>query len=96
MAKHRTHHLVDKLAPSHWAAAMEAESREWMVRCGRCGFEQSIWDLGGVRWKGRGTSWTVGRCPGCRKLAWFKVYRRAPTTTEDHQGASSLADQTRS
>ena len=58
---------------------MEAESREWMVRCRSCGFERSIWALGGVRWKAAGTKWTWGRCPNCGKRGWHKVYWRAPT-----------------
>jgi hypothetical protein len=30
---------------------MEAESRRWLVKCDNCGFEQSYWDMGGLRWK---------------------------------------------
>jgi hypothetical protein len=79
MAKHRTQELVGKLVPRSWAAAMEAESREWMVHCRTCGAEQSVWDLGGVRWKAKGTKWTFRRCPECGKRGWHKVYRRERT-----------------
>lgn len=29
---------------------MEAESRSWMVQCPNCKYEQSYWDMGGIRW----------------------------------------------
>jgi hypothetical protein len=79
MSKSRFQQLVGKLFPRSWAAAAEAESRTWMVRCRSCGFERSIWELGGVRWKGRGRSATWGRCAGCGKRGWHTVYRRDPT-----------------
>ena len=73
------------------SAAMEAESREWMVRCGKCGWEISIWDLGGVRAGAKGSTWTFGRCRECRKFGWFKLYRRrapepAPETPPPGEG----------
>ena len=80
----RIQRLVNGLVPRTWGASMEAESRTWMVRCRSCGFERSIWELGGVRWKASGTSWTWGRCPNCNKRRWHKVYRRddlEPPTT---------------
>ena len=62
--------------PSSWASSMEAESRQWMVRCQSCGYERSIWDMGGIRWKAAGTRWTWGRCPNCGKRGWHKIYHR--------------------
>jgi DNA-directed RNA polymerase subunit RPC12/RpoP len=45
----------------------EAESRQWIGKCSHCGAENSIWDLGGLRFgaAGRPTKWV--RCPKCRK-----------------------------
>ncbi len=37
--------IVTALVPRSLAASMEAESREWMMRC-PCGYEQSLWDAG--------------------------------------------------
>lgn len=54
---------------------MEAESREWLVRCPACGHERSIWELGGVRYKARGTKWIFRRCPACHQVGWHLVYR---------------------
>src|SRR6476620_2328591 len=67
--------LFTGLASPSTAAKMEAESRSWMVRCPRCGFEQSVWETGGVKYKAAGTSYWFRRCPNCHKLAWQKVYR---------------------
>ncbi|HEY8600893.1 MAG TPA: phage terminase large subunit family protein [Thermomicrobiales bacterium] len=67
--------MGDKVGRRRVSAAMEAESREWLVRCPACGHEQSIWDLGGVRYKARGTKKTFLRCPNCRSFGWHTVYR---------------------
>ena len=78
MAAKRFQRLVLRLVPPTWAAAMEAESRAWMVRCRRCGFERSLWDLGGIRWKSsrRQKTATWGRCAGCGQRGWQAVYLR--------------------
>jgi hypothetical protein len=57
-------------------AAMEAESREWLVRCPACGHERSIWDLGGVRYKARGTKAIFRRCDACRAVGMHLLYRQ--------------------
>lgn len=65
--------------PASWAGSMEAESREWMVRC-KCGHERSIWDLGGIKWKATGTSRNYGRCPVCGKRSWHTTYHKTPAS----------------
>lgn len=59
------------------AKDMEAESREWMLQCSSCGYEQSYWDIGGVRWKAysKGKR-TWMRCRNCYKFAGHRVYRK--------------------
>jgi hypothetical protein len=74
----RIQQVISRLVPAAGAASMEAESREWMVRCRSCGFARSIWGLGGIHRKGSGKSWTWGRCPSCGKLSVHRVYRRDP------------------
>lgn len=56
-------------------SAMEAESREWLVRCPACGFEPSVWELGGIRYKARGTKKQFRRCTACGQIGWHTVYR---------------------
>lgn len=59
-------------------AKMEAESRTWMIRCLKCGYERSVWETGGVMYKASGTSWQFRRCPQCGKRSWHKVYQKKP------------------
>lgn len=74
----RFQQFITRLVPTTWAVAMEDESRDWMVRCHRCGYERSLWEIGGIRWKkkGRSRTWTWGRCPHCGKLSWHTISRR--------------------
>lgn len=67
--------LFTRLLPRTWAADMEAESRSWMIRC-PCGYEQSIWDLGGIRWKATGNPKRLMRCTQCGNTTWHTIYRR--------------------
>lgn len=55
---------------------VEAESRQWMVKC-PCGVERSVWELGGVRYgaSSRGKK-ILRRCDGCGRLRWHSVYRK--------------------
>jgi hypothetical protein len=73
--------LLIRFYPRSWAAAMEAESRAWMVRCRTCGAERSVWDPGGVRWKAKqnGKMWMFRRCATCDRWRWHDVNRRAWT-----------------
>lgn len=59
-----TQRLVYAIFPKRWAAAMEAESRRWIMVC-PCGRETSIWDAGGVRYKAVGNPKRLYRCPQC-------------------------------
>lgn len=56
------------------AAKIEADSRRWMVHCKHCGFERSVWDYGGMRYKARGTVWRYGRCANCGRSSMLRVY----------------------
>ena len=64
-----------RFVPRAWAASLEAESREWLVRCSVCGYERSARESGGVRWKASGTSKQYRRCPHCGTPNWHTIYR---------------------
>ena len=68
--------VILKLAPKGMRSAMEAESREWVMRCPNCGAERSIWELGGIRYKARGQPRRRTTCWECGKKGWFKTYRK--------------------
>ena len=63
------------LLPKSRAEAMQAESRSWMVKC-TCGYERSIWDMGGIRWKASGSPRLLRICPQCGQRTWHTVYRK--------------------
>jgi hypothetical protein len=65
--------LVEWL-PSRLRSSIEAESRQWKLRCG-CGAERSVWEAGGIRWKARGNPRTLLRCPACGKITWQECFR---------------------
>ncbi len=54
----------------------EAESRQWIGKCSHCGAENSIWDIGGLRYgaAGRPTKWA--RCPKCTKVGAHTFVKR--------------------
>jgi hypothetical protein len=55
---------------------IEAESRTWMMQCPNCGFETSVWEAGGMRYKGLGSVYRLGRCRVCGKIGMLRVYQR--------------------
>jgi hypothetical protein len=55
-------------------AAFEAETRKWVVECCTCGRRRDLWDLGGIKYKAYGTSYTYGKCPACQKRRPHKLY----------------------
>ncbi len=66
----------------------EAESRKWMVQCARCGYEQSVWDWGGIRYKAAGTPRRYKKCPRCQRWSWHKVYfPRHPSSADPASSA---------
>ena len=67
--------LFKRLVSAERFAAMEAESREWMIEAD-CGLRISVWDAGGIRYKARSIKkrkW--GRCPHCGKRHWMTIRR---------------------
>lgn len=71
--------LITRLVPRAWTAGMEAESRQWIVRCDTCGHERSIWEMGGIRWKAVGNPRRWMRCPNCGKVGWHTAQRSSYT-----------------
>ncbi len=61
--------------PAKWAADMEADTRTWSMRCDTCGHAESLWDRGGIRWKGGGRSWTLAPCSTCGRKTRHSIVR---------------------
>jgi hypothetical protein len=64
------------LLPRKWVESMEVSSRAWMTRC-PCGFERSLWEAAGIRWKGSGKEHLYLSCPKCGQSHWNTVYKKA-------------------
>lgn len=67
--------LFLKLVSEERAAAIEKESRQWVMQC-PCGYERSVWDMGGLRYKAAGSPKRLTRCPSCRNREWHTLVRR--------------------
>lgn len=72
----RIQKLMSAILPRKWVADMEAESRSWILHCEKCGFEQSIWDIGGIRWKATPKKKILWRCTNCHQWSWHGLTRR--------------------
>lgn len=66
--------LFTAIFPRSWAESMEADSRRWFMKCPECDFEESYWDLGGIRWKATGNQRNYRKCPNCGKGSWHRTY----------------------
>ena len=62
--------------PRSWAEEMQAESQQWILRC-TCGFERSMWEVGGIRWKAAGSPRRLIRCSQCGQRTWHTLYRKS-------------------
>ena len=74
-----TQRLFTRLMPGR-AAELERQSREWFVVCPRCAFEQSYWDMGGIRYGAKSKGKRVGaKCRSCGVRSMHRVeHRPAP------------------
>lgn len=63
------------LMPRSWRASAEAATREWRVICPNCGSTNTLWDLGGLRWKATGSKVWPRRCGACGKIGVHTLTR---------------------
>jgi hypothetical protein len=57
--------VILRIVPGSWRDGMIADSKAWMATCRTCKTSTSIWDLGGLRWKGWGDRVTTTPCRIC-------------------------------
>jgi hypothetical protein len=69
--------LLKSILPKNMADQMEAESRSWMLQCPNCKYEQSYWEIGGIRWGASGKPKIYRPCKNCSQLGWHTVYRKS-------------------
>jgi hypothetical protein len=66
--------IVTNWLPQEWATAVQAESESWLLRCPKCDSTRSVWEIGGVRYKGkskgkRSSVWCA-QCGQLRMMTW--------------------------
>ena len=71
----RSQKFFTRLLGPEAAAAAEAESRAWLVVCPHCGFERSVWETGGVRYRASGSSRVAMNCLRCGRTGWQKIVK---------------------
>ena len=69
--------FVTGLVDDETGRSIEAHSRAWRLRCPHCGFERSIWDVGGIRYGATGRSRMLARCSACGRTGWHRVEKAA-------------------
>jgi hypothetical protein len=69
--------ILKKLLPRKASQKIEDESKKWFMECPQCGYSISYWAAGGARAyaKSKGKR-TLGLCPQCKKLQFFKVIKK--------------------
>jgi hypothetical protein len=67
--------LITSLVSKQAASRMERESRLWIQTC-ECGFEQSVWESGGIRWGAKGSPRRMLKCSACNRKRWHTLSRR--------------------
>lgn len=65
-----------KVFPESWTRSMEADSRRWFMKCQKCNFERSYWDMGGIRWKASGNQRNYMKCVNCGERSWHMSYKK--------------------
>lgn len=60
--------LVMRFMSDETKRQAEAESRAWIGVCKHCGAENSIWDIGGLRYKAACRPTKLVRCPKRHKV----------------------------
>lgn len=75
--------------PASWWASMEADSRRWVMRC-PCGYHTSIWEMGGIRSKASGKSWTRGKCGQCGQKFWGALFKLPDVPPAADQATESI------
>jgi hypothetical protein len=68
--------FLSTVLPKAWVEEMRTESLRWMVQC-TCGFERSVWEIGGVRWKAKGNPKRLAACPSCGQTTWHSIYQKS-------------------
>ena len=69
--------ILKHLLPKDKFQKIEYESKNWIMKCPKCGFSKSYWEAGGVRAFAISNRKSIlGRCPKCNRFKLFTVIRK--------------------
>jgi RNase P subunit RPR2 len=69
--------LIISILPEQWSADIRAETKSWVLTCPNCGAVQSVWDLGGVRFKAASVGKSVlTKCAQCGQRHMMPMERK--------------------
>ena len=66
---------ITSVVSTDMAAEMAADSRRWVWECRNCGHRRSVWEMGGIRYKGSGRERQLETCSQCRSAGVHRFYR---------------------
>lgn len=58
-----------------FAERVARESDAWKILCTSCGRQRSLASVGGVRYGGLGTRYTLGACSRCGGFRMLRIYK---------------------
>ncbi|PZR33034.1 hypothetical protein [Caulobacter segnis] len=59
----------------NFAEDVVRESHAWKIQCTSCGRQRSLASVGGIRYGGFGTSYTLGMCSQCGGFRMLRIYK---------------------
>ena len=65
---------ITSVVSTDMAAEMAADSRRWVWECRNCGHRRSVWEMGGIRYKGSGGERQLETCSACRTTGVHRFY----------------------
>ncbi len=86
--------IFARAMPQALATQMESEARAWIARCA-CGFGQSMWERGGVRWGGSERLRQVLKCPPCHAFTVHLVTREQSDHKPHWGNATAVTEKNR-
>lgn len=54
---------------------IEKESKKWFLMCS-CGFEESLWEAGGLRAWATGNKPVIRRCSACKRIRIMRIVKK--------------------
>ncbi len=69
--------LILRFMSPKMRAEAEADSRKWAATCPRCQRVNSMWDVGGMRYRAVGNPVTLVRCAHCGKASFMRFQKQA-------------------